>query len=510
MSRTRRGLGTLIGTAILLCGTLLIAQEPAPPNTRADQPTAKPLDGGGAAAEGPASDKTAAEPATKVAPPAAADETTAAKEVRDVYGEEYAKAKDADSKAKFASRLLQEARATQDNSAARYVMMKVSRDISAQSGDLETALRTSDEIAEIYQVDAVKMKMEIVEKAAKTARLPAQSRTLAERALTLMDDAAGHDDFDSARRLGDLAAEEAHKSHDASLLAAAQSRAENVDKLAKAYADVKAANEVLEKNPTDPQANLAVGKHLCLVKGDWEQGVPMLALCGDAGLKAAAEKDIAADKDAKAKLPAGDAWWELAEKEQGLVRDQMRQRAVAWYRQAQPSATGLAAVKIEKRIHEVEQAAASAASTAAAGREAKKRRTFPGRIFACGRDSYMIYINGQEALQGGPELATKDFNFSQGDVITVMAVSSPGSVKGFCCVIRFMKGGVMTGAAWKGYTPPSEAQWYQPGKAPQTYPVVQGDVSPKETTDRVFKAAGVRAPAIWGRGQTCYLTFVIK
>ena len=489
---------------------MLAAQAPdGPPDRHADQPAATAPGEAAAGFGGPFSNKTPSEPVTRVAPPTAVDEASAAKEVRDVYGEEYAKAKDADSKAKFASRLLEEARATADNPTARFVMMKVARDISFQVGDVETALRTVEEIAELYQVDGLKMKMEILGKAVKAARPPAQSRTIAVCALAILDDAARGDDLDTARQLGDLSLAEAHKSHDATLVAEVQSHLQNLDRLAKVNAEVKAANEALEKNPTDPQANLAVGKHLCFVKGDWEQGVPMLALCGDAGLKAAAEKDIAADKDAKAQLPAGDAWWDLADKEQGPVRDQMRQRAVAWYRQTQAQATGLTAVKIEKRIHEVEQALASASSAAAAGRD-KKRRTVPARIFACGVDSYMIYVNGQEVLQGGVEVATKDFGFSQGDLITVMAIGSPNAGKGFCCVIRFMKGGITTGTAWKGYSPASEAQWFLPGKSPQTYPVVLGDAPLKQTTERILKVTGVRAPAIWGRGQTCYLMFLVK
>jgi hypothetical protein len=367
MFRTRQALGCFLGAATLLWGTAFAVQEPeGPAKVHADQPAAKaPKEGEG----GPASGDAPTEAATKLALPAAADEAVTAKLVRDVYGEDYAKAKDADSRAKFAARLLQEARATRDDPTARYVMMKVARDISAQLGDLDTALRTVDEVAEIYQVDGLKMKMEILNKAGKAARQAAQSRTIAECALTLLDDAIRGDDFDMARQLGDVALAEAHKSHDAGLVAKVQSHVQSLDKLAEESAEVKAANETLEKNPTDPKANLAVGKHLCFVKGDWEQGVPMLALCGDAGLKAAAEKDIAADKDPKAKLPAGDAWWNLAESEEGMAREQMRQRAVAWYRQAQPLATGLTAVKIEKRIHEAEQAT----EAAAAGRDRKHR-----------------------------------------------------------------------------------------------------------------------------------------
>ncbi len=509
MFRIRRVLGAVIGAATLLWGTMLAAQEPkGPPTTHGEQPAArepKEADGG---AEGPIREKTAGEPVTKVAPPAAADEEEAKKLVRGVYGEEYAKAKDADSKTKFAARLMEEARATLDDPTARFVMMKIARDISAQAGEIETALRTVDEIAEIYQVDGVKMKMEILGKAVEAARQPAQSRTIADSALSLLDDAIRGDDFDTARQLGEMAVAEAHKTHDASLVKEAQSHVQDLERLAKAYDKVKAANETLEKNPTDPQANLAVGKHLCFVKRDWEQGVPMLALCGDAGLRAAAEKDIAADKDSKAQLAAGDAWWDLAENEQGMVREQMQQRAVTWYRQAQPLATGLAAVKIEKRIHEVEQAMAS--SAAAAGRD-KKHRTFPGRIFACGVDSFMMCVNGQQVLQGGADVVPKDFSFSPGDVITVMAIGGRGG-KGFCCAIRFinMKGGFVTGPAWKGYNPASEVQWFLPGKSPQTYPVVWGDASPKQTTEPIFKASGVPARAIWGKGETCYLMLGMK
>jgi hypothetical protein len=321
-----------------------------------------------------------------------------------------------------------------------------------------------------------------------------------------LDEAIRGEDFDTARQLADLAAAEAHKSHDTSLMAEVQSHVKELDRLAKAYAEVKAANEALEKNPTDPQANLAVGRHLCFVKGDWEQGVPMLALCGDAGLKAAAENDIAAEKDPKAKLAAADAWWDLSEKEEGLVRQQMQQRAVGWYRQAQSVATGLAAVKIERRIHEVEQAMAAAA--AASGRD-KKRRGIPARIFACGVDSYALYVNGQQVLQGGAEVATKDYTFSPGDLVTVMAIGGQGG-KGFCCVIRFAKGVIVTGPAWKGYTPASEAQWFSPGKSPPTYSVVRGDATLKQTTEPILKASGVPAVAIWGRGQTCYLMFLMK
>ena len=33
----------------------------------------------------------------------------------------------------------------------------------------------------------------------------------------------------------------------------------------------------LKHNPHNPDASLTVGKHLCFTKGDWTNGLPMLA-----------------------------------------------------------------------------------------------------------------------------------------------------------------------------------------------------------------------------------------
>ena len=37
------------------------------------------------------------------------------------------------------------------------------------------------------------------------------------------------------------------------------------------------AMETLKGKPDDPEANLIAGKYLCLAKGDWPNGLPMLA-----------------------------------------------------------------------------------------------------------------------------------------------------------------------------------------------------------------------------------------
>ena len=41
----------------------------------------------------------------------------------------------------------------------------------------------------------------------------------------------------------------------------------------------------------------------------------------------------------------------------------------------------------------------------------------------------MMYVNGQQVLQGGAKVVPKDFSFSPGDVITVMAIGRATAAK---------------------------------------------------------------------------------
>lgn len=120
----------------------------------------------------------------------------------------------------------------------------------------------------------------------------------------------------------------------------------------KAYHEMKEAAAVLDKKPDDPAANLAVGKYYCLRKGDWEKGLPMLALGQDERLKTVAGQEIAGANTAADKVKLGDAWWDLAEKEPGKAQSVLRGRANYWYQQALPDISGLAKAKLEKRIKE--------------------------------------------------------------------------------------------------------------------------------------------------------------
>ena len=135
----------------------------------------------------------------------------------------------------------------------------------------------------------------------------------------MMREAASQEDYSAAGRLGDTVISEAAHAHDPQLAKQARAGVAAVRERAQAYEAFQNARAALKQDPKDPAANLAVGRYLCLVKGDWEQGFPMLALGSDKSLKELAAKEIQAPVSADDKARLGDAWWDLAENEESAT-----------------------------------------------------------------------------------------------------------------------------------------------------------------------------------------------
>src|SRR5262249_12926545 len=136
-------------------------------------------------------------------------------------------------------------------------------------------------------------------------------------ALAFLDDAAEADDYAAADRLR-KAAQAAlgvitNKTlSNRSLETLVQYRAYEIQALRKAYEALEDTIKVLATNPGDPDANLARGKFFGLDKGDWDRGLPLLALGSDPKWKELAQKDLAAPSDATAQVEIGNSYAALA------------------------------------------------------------------------------------------------------------------------------------------------------------------------------------------------------
>ena len=273
--------------------------------------------------------------------------------VKDVFKADYDKAKSQSQKLELAKKLLQEGEQTQDDPTGRFVLLRIARDLAAQAGDVSVTMQAIDQIAASYEVDSLEMKTDEVAKLAKSTAGRHGQREVIEAIEHLTDAAVDKEKYPIAQHLAGLAITVSRNTKDAALLKSAVARSKEVDQNAAAYAEAQKAVKVLEEKPTDPDANLIVGKFRCFNKNDWENGLPLLALSDDGALNDLAEKDVHGATEPVEQLALGDGWWDLSEKETGGTKAHLRHRAEHWYQEALPNLSGLPKSKAEKRLAEI-------------------------------------------------------------------------------------------------------------------------------------------------------------
>jgi regulation of enolase protein 1 (concanavalin A-like superfamily) len=263
--------------------------------------------------------------AARLPVPDEAAQKKATEDIREIYQDDYKGDRPDD----LSRKLLKRGRDNQEEPGRRFVSLREARDLAAQAGDFPSCFRVIDEMTKTFTVEEWQMKVAAVENAAKAARSRGASQAIHEMALSLLADAIQADDYDAAEHLVKPA--EAAGAKVGMSPRKIQSLASEVNRLQKKYADLKPALAKLAAQPNDPEANRLLGSFLCFEKGDWERGLPRLALGNKPKLKDLAAKDRAAPKTAKEREAVGSGWWALAKQQQGPAKGIVQQRACYWY-----------------------------------------------------------------------------------------------------------------------------------------------------------------------------------
>ena len=242
--------------------------------------------------------------------------------IRETYKDDYR----ASDKAALVQKLLETANESKSDATARFCILQEAERSAVEASQGGLAFEIIDLMASEYRILAAAMKTEIIEQASKKTRSPQQRKNVAVAALEVLDEAIAEDDFDVARQMGKQAMVMARPLKERELMQEIVSKNKEVEAAAKASADVKAAMETLQRDPSDPDASAVSGKHLCFTKGDWEKGLPLLAQSSNNTLKSLAERDIQGAATAEQQVKLGDAWWAAHGK----------QRAAYWYEKAMP------------------------------------------------------------------------------------------------------------------------------------------------------------------------------
>ncbi|MFM2094025.1 MAG: hypothetical protein RIS70_1149 [Planctomycetota bacterium] len=83
-----------------------------------------------------------------------------AAKVADIYKPDYAKAKTSVQKVELARTLLKEGQGTKDDLVARFVLVRIARDIAAQQGDLGAAFEAIELLESDYEIDTISMRLD--------------------------------------------------------------------------------------------------------------------------------------------------------------------------------------------------------------------------------------------------------------------------------------------------------------------------------------------------------------
>lgn len=267
-----------------------------------------------------------------------------------VYRSDYEQAKTAQQKQALAKKLLNVGVGTTDDPTGQYVLFRIARDIAIQQGDWPTAFESIDRLAAVFEVDPYQMKYEVVRDASKAAKGYLEQRKLAEVLSPCVEQAVDADRFDVAERMCELGHRCAEEGRDPKLAQQIQARLNLVQGMGAAYQEVVLARKTLEGDPGNIEANSVIGKYLCLIKGDWSEGLKRLAAGSDGPFKSAAELEQADEPDA---VQIADRWWDIAEGLPGLAQTQAQRHAAGWYHKAMPTLSGLTKARVSQRLEKL-------------------------------------------------------------------------------------------------------------------------------------------------------------
>lgn len=254
-----------------------------------------------------------------------------------------------------ARRMLEQALDTRDDAALRYVLLRDAAEVAALANDPACALKALVALRQGYSIEYGTVLLATMSSASSAAATPAAATAVATTCLPCVDELLVAEQVEVAQRLANVAHAAAERSANVPLLARAKDKAREVQAALADAPRLAEARGMLKQKADDADANLAVGRHLCLLRGDWKAGVPHLTRSGDAMLAPAARLDALATGDASRAIDAANAWWELSLAHQGLARKQMQSRSVHWYRVvAAGPTTGFNRTRAEARIAQVD------------------------------------------------------------------------------------------------------------------------------------------------------------
>jgi len=273
--------------------------------------------------------------------------------LKELYAAEFAAARSFEERQSFLVHLMTEAEKIKDNSSDYHELLFICRKLAISLGNVPVAVSAVDRLHGTFALeDPMGLRLKTLEEIAANAKSDDVNHNLALGSERLLLDAYENDQFAIA-----LAALEVYKNATKGRLSKGEQNQiaatkEAMEEAQKNYAAASKALLILTTNPGDALANFVAGRYLCLVKGKWDAGLPMLARGNDIQLQVLARLDQEA-KDANQLLYLAEEYVRASITAKQPFKRGMQLRAARCYHLAiQNLASGLERVKAQKRLAE--------------------------------------------------------------------------------------------------------------------------------------------------------------
>ena len=271
--------------------------------------------------------------------PNASEISKAQNKLRKIFLARIAAAKEDDEKSKLADEMVVSARGMVADPAGAYVLQTVAMSLGSEAGKVKKVISAVDQRVGRFDVDSYDENMRALLKFAEsTTKRDAGELDGTEylrRAIPVIFAAIQDNDFVRGSTLARHCYRLRDQEPDEELM---KSLNRLRVLLGSAKREFDKSSESLAKyrvDPSDVESGSAFGRFLCFIKGDWELGLPLIALGGNKELMELAKLDLRGAKTYQEQIQIGDAWWDLSVKiRNGVYRQALQDRAASWYQEA--------------------------------------------------------------------------------------------------------------------------------------------------------------------------------
>ena len=301
--------------------------------------------------------------------PSPADSEVAVKSIKDLYKDEY-KARRSEDKIALGQKLLEVGIAERSNPTLRFNLLREAGDIAAKNGDLETAEASVKALATHYLVNEYEEYNRVYNSLITNLTSTEIGQQIAIPLIGLIENCISADQYPLAQRLAKDGETLGRRIRDNGVVSRAHALGEKAKDLGDEFKKLIEYQDLLGE--LTAEGHRRTGLFLGIGKNDWSKGVPELALGDDQALISLANLDLAAQAaltasattphNGTATLAAAEAWSAAAPTQaRGNPRDSFHARSLSWYRRSTAALDGVARVKCDKRIEELNKLLANTA-----------------------------------------------------------------------------------------------------------------------------------------------------